>query len=96
MAAMVQLIGAAFGWQPSAFYSHQNGIRPFYMVARPGFSGGWGQWLDLFSPLNWNYPIYYAPEDIAAVTTAADWAVVYGDLARSVDAASKRLGVPAA
>ncbi len=56
-------------------------VRPFYMVARPGFWGGFGGLFDIFSPLGWNYPQYASAEEASAVSIYTDWLLVGQDLA---------------
>jgi hypothetical protein len=81
-ATMVQSFRAALGWEPD-FYGAGGNVRPFYLVARPGFWGGFGSFLDFFSPLEWNYPIYSGVDEATAISVYADWCLVGQDLAIS-------------
>lgn len=54
--------------------------RPFYLVARPGFFGGFGSWLDMFSPVSWNYARVPTSINIDATVQAIDWMLVGADM----------------
>jgi hypothetical protein len=58
--------------------------RPFYLVARPGFFGAFGSWLDMFSPVAWNYARVPAPLDVNGAVQAIDWMMVGGDMAEAL------------
>ncbi|MGA2395268.1 MAG: hypothetical protein ABSH03_18155 [Candidatus Lustribacter sp.] len=58
-----------------------SSVRPFYRVARPGFFGGFGSWLDMFSPVAWSYARVPAPLDVDATVQNIDWMMVGGDMA---------------
>jgi len=69
---------AYFGGYRRAF----NGLpRPFYLVARPGFFGGFGSWLDMLSPVAWNYARVPTPLDVDETVQMIDWMMVGGDMA---------------
>ena len=53
MPTSLSAIGSWLGEQSE--YTACNGLRPFYLLARPDFGGGFGSFLDIFSPLTWNY-----------------------------------------
>lgn len=82
MTAMLQAIGSAFGWLPASYGPED--IRPFYLVARPGFLGGMGSVIDLFSPQVWNYNMYFSPGESDALSVYADWYMVGHDLTKAM------------
>lgn len=73
---MLQALGIAFGITPPYYGS---GPRPFYMVGRPGFSGGFGGWLDLFTPTAWEYVTYF-DRPVGDVGSFMDWYLAGLDL----------------
>jgi hypothetical protein len=80
---MIQVIGAALGFRPATYPTYTlNGVsaHPFYTIARPGFWGGFGGWLDIFSPVGWNYPQYQSLDEANAISTYSDWVMVGQDL----------------
>jgi hypothetical protein len=78
---MLQAFGTALGWNPITY----GDIRPFYVVGRPGFWGGFGSILDIFSPLQWNYPLYGSADEASAVSVYTDWCLVGNDLATAME-----------
>jgi hypothetical protein len=86
---MIQALGAALGWPQDGLYS--AGVEPFYVVGRPGFIGAFGQWLDIFTPLNWNYSVYFSESQAMADTFYLDWYMVGQDLTNATFAYQKSL-----
>lgn len=80
---MLQALGAIFGCGPGVEY--WNGVRPFYMTARPGFWGGFGSSLDVFSPFSWNYVNYTTREAADEAAMLSDWYALGGDLMATLD-----------
>jgi hypothetical protein len=77
---MFTTIAALAGWSAGETYLTPGGVRPFYLVARPGFWGGFGSFIDVFSPLGWNYvSSFRSPEEVNAVATYTDWCMVGND-----------------
>jgi hypothetical protein len=63
---------------------YTGGARPFYMVARPGFFGGFASWLDLFSPLTWNYAHLPEQVDYDSAMICLDWQTVGMDMRHAI------------
>ena len=80
---MFEAFGIAFGMTPP-FYG--SGPRPFYMVGRPGFWGGFGGWLDMFTPTAWEYTTYFEHPGTIDVSTYMDWYLAGRDLMRTAEA----------
>lgn len=74
-------MNASFGVTPDLY---RGLVRPFYMVARPGFFGGFGSWLDMFSPVDWNYAKVPSPLNIDGTVQAIDWDVLGDDMMRAI------------
>lgn len=92
-ALMLTTIAASLGaWSPIETSLTPGGLKPFYLVARPGFWGGFGSFLDVFSPQGWTYvSAFRSPEEVAAVASYDDWCMVGYDLRRAMAIENPRL-----
>jgi hypothetical protein len=78
---MLTTMAAAYGWLPEEADLTAFEIRPFYLVARPGFWGGFGSFVDIFSPQGWNYVgNFRSLEEVNIVSSYADWCMVGHDM----------------
>jgi hypothetical protein len=75
---------AALGFRPYEYDATEP--QPFYMIARPGFFGGFGSFLDLFSPISWNYVNFSGLDEANAVSVYTDWLAVGSDLVNTIEA----------
>ena len=83
MAIMLMAIRAAFGFSNEPYQVGE--AKPFYEVARPGFWGGFGSYLDVFSPMNWNYANIPADADYDTFLIALDWYMVGHDMRQAIE-----------
>jgi hypothetical protein len=82
LTVMLTTVRAALGW--SNGYAPAE-LKPFYLVARPGFWGGFGSFWDLFSPQNWNYNLFSRVGEPDAASIYIDWYMVGRDLYKVLD-----------
>ncbi len=83
MPTSLSAIGSWLGEQSE--YTACNGLRPFYLLARPGFWGGFGSFLDIFSPLTWNYvSTFDSLNEVNAASIYIDWCMVGNDLQEAI------------
>jgi hypothetical protein len=78
---MAETLAALVGLPPPLYF---GALRPFYMVGRPGFFGGFGGWVDLFSPLMWNYGMVPSQCDYDTALIALDWNFVGTDMQAAI------------
>jgi hypothetical protein len=89
---LTTIASALGGWLPDTTDLTAGGVKPFYLVARPGFWGGFGSVLDIFSPQGWNYVSgFRSLEEIYAVSTYVDWCMVGHDLRQAIAVETPRL-----
>jgi hypothetical protein len=67
-------------------------IRPFYLVARPGFWGGMGSLNLIPSPLSWNYTPVPDP-DLDATSFDLDWALISQDMRSAITTARVNVAI---
>lgn len=79
---------ALFGRMPTEY---TNSVRPFYSVARPGFFGGFGSWLDMFSPLSWNHGRLPETADYDSAMIGLDWQIVGMDMQFAIGKQSEKI-----
>jgi len=84
---MPQVVGALFDRTPR----DADSVRSFYMLARPGFFGGFGSWLDMFSPLLWNYGKLPTLDDYDSVMIGLDWQIVGMDMNAAIGKQSEAI-----
>ncbi len=80
---MLTAIRAALGFSSEPYQVSE--AKPFYEIARPGFFGGFGSYLDVFSPLTWNYANIPADMDYDTFLVAFDWYMVGHDMRRAIE-----------
>jgi hypothetical protein len=91
---MLTAIGAIVGCSPRGSYLTADGVQPFYLVGRPGFWGGFGSFLDIFSPQAWNYVgSFRSPDEVSIVSAYADWCMVGSDFRHALQENDQHLAL---
>jgi hypothetical protein len=79
---MPETLSALFGFAP---HWDADQPKPFYLVARPGFFGSFGSWLDIFSPVAWNFARLPDGTDFDAEILALDGRILGADMKRAIE-----------